>query len=93
MSDFVRKRIEALNNSSVNSLLGDAPGCYDCISSSAIVVSTNDSRNEAAVSECELIHKGCPICIACFAGFNPNEQVAYNNFSVGAKQRLLFTDS
>ena len=76
MSDFVRKRIEALNRSNVESSLGDISGCYDCADGSGTIVSATDG-NRDTVAVHELIHKGCPICTACFAGFNPNEQVTF----------------
>ena len=76
MSDFVRKRIEALNSSSVESSSGDIPGCYDCADGSGIIISATDDNHDTLPVR-ELIHKGCPICAACFAGFNPNEEVTF----------------
>ena len=79
MSDFIRKRIEALSIPSYrsSSSLRNITGCDSCPPGRLVIASTKsqirdtEGSDDEAMYNCEPIHKGCPICIACFAGFNP----------------------
>lgn len=99
MSNFVRKRIEALN--AARSKLATSPRllgkdvdvsrcgdkcasdakCGDRGSNSSTTADTAESScdtaqtNTEVTSDGELVHMGCPICIACFAGIQTSEQV------------------
>ena len=99
VSNFVRKRIEALNAARSKlatsprlpgkdvdvSRCGDECGsnakCGDRGSNSSTTADTAESScdtaqtNTEVASDAELVHMGCPICIACFAGIQTNEQV------------------
>lgn len=100
VSDFVRKRIAALN--AARSILVASPRvecdsnetkCGDTCSPdgacsvrkgalptfiAAISDSDTTNRTAEAHADTELQHMGCPICIACFAGILPNEQVPFH---------------
>ena len=89
MSDFVRKRIEALSipSCALSSSSSNDAACDSCISGkgkNGAVRGMNDDTDgscDEVESGCYPIHKGCPICIACFAGFNPQlsqEQVRFS---------------
>ena len=94
MSDFVRKRIEALTTNAETDTFGDfnvdkfdTPETgsistvsttidsssqfnrknYNCENVENIENNSSDSTAENNYPK----HKGCPICIACFAGFHP----------------------
>ena len=79
MSDFIRKRIEALSIPSYRSSSSSRiiTACDSCPPGRRVIGSTKsqnrdtDGSDDEAMYNCEPIHKGCPICIACFAGFNP----------------------
>jgi hypothetical protein len=101
VSNFVRKRIEALN--AARSKLATSPRllgkdadvsrcgvecesnakCCDRGSNSSTTADTAESSCDTAqtnteiASDVELVHMGCPICIACFAGIQTNEQVLH----------------
>lgn len=95
VSDFVRKRIAALN--AARSVMvprvdsdSNETKCGDTCSTdgtcsirkgalttsiAAILESGTTNRALEVPADTELQHMGCPICIACFAGTQPNEQV------------------
>ena len=106
VSNFVRKRIEALN--AARSKLATSPRlpgkdvnesrcgdvcvsnekCGDRGSNSSTTADTAESScdtthtNAEVSSDGELVHMGCPICIACFAGIQTNDQVLERNIFV-----------
>ena len=95
VSNFVRQRIAALNTARWKmgrQPLLDANGgmivCEDtctlngvCQSWSPATVLVESVTEKDILADEELQHMGCPICIACFAGMQPTEQVQ-RTFSV-----------
>ena len=90
VSNFVRQRIAALNTArwkmGRQPYSSDANGeiivCEDtcmlngvCQSWSPATVSVESVTEKDILADEELQHMGCPICIACFAGMQPTEQV------------------